>query len=100
MCCEYFLAVYIIVIFSMVSFEEQKLLMLIKSNVHINIVHAWLKCPLFYPKELFVSPTAAAQLLQLCLSLCDPMDCSPPGPSVHGILQAKILELVAMSFSR
>ena len=30
----------------------------------------------------------------------DPMDCSPPGSSVHGILQAKILELVATSFSR
>ena len=31
----------------------------------------------------------------LCLTLCDPMDCSPPGSSVHGILQAKILEWVA-----
>ena len=30
---------------------------------------------------------------QLCLTLCDPMDCSPPGSSVHGIFQAKILEL-------
>ena len=30
--------------------------------------------------------------LQSCLTLCDPMDCSPPGSSVHGILQAKILE--------
>ena len=30
----------------------------------------------------------------------DPMDCSPPGSSVHGILQARILEWVAMSFSR
>ena len=29
---------------------------------------------------------------QLCLTLCDPMDCSPPGSSVHGILQARILE--------
>ena len=38
--------------------------------------------------------------LQLCLTLCDPMDCSPPGFSVHGILQARILELVAMSSSR
>ena len=28
----------------------------------------------------------------LCLTLCDPMDCSPPGSSVHGILQARILE--------
>ena len=37
---------------------------------------------------------------QLCLTLCDPMDCSPPGSSVHGILQARILEWVAISFSR
>ena len=40
------------------------------------------------------------QLLQLCLTLCDPMDCSPPGSSVQGILQARILEWVAISSSR
>ena len=38
-------------------------------------------------------------ITQSCLTLCDPMDYSPPGSSVHGILQARILELVAMSFS-
>ena len=37
---------------------------------------------------------------QLCLTLCDPLDCSPPGSSVHGILQGKILEWVAILFSR
>ena len=37
---------------------------------------------------------------QLCLNLCDTMDCSPPGCSVHGILQARILEWVAIPFSR
>ena len=37
---------------------------------------------------------------QLCPTLCDPMDCSPPGSSVHGILQARTLELVAMPSSR
>ena len=37
---------------------------------------------------------------QMCPTLCDPMDCSPPGSSVHGILQARILEGVATSFSR
>ena len=37
--------------------------------------------------------------LQLCLTLCDPMDCSLPGSSVHGILQARILEGVAICFS-
>ena len=37
---------------------------------------------------------------QLCLTLCDPLDCSPPGSSVHGILQTRILQWVAISFSR
>ena len=37
---------------------------------------------------------------QLCLTLCDPMDCSPPGSSVHGILQAGILEWVAIPFCK
>ena len=37
---------------------------------------------------------------QLCLTLCDPMNCSPPGSSVHGIFQARILEWVAIPFSR
>ena len=37
-----------------------------------------------------------AKLLQSSLTLFDPMDCSPPGSSVHGILQARILEWVAM----
>ena len=40
------------------------------------------------------------QLLQLCLTPCDPMDRSPPGSSVHGILQARILEWVAMPSCR
>ena len=35
-----------------------------------------------------------------CLPLCDPMDCSTPSPSVHGISQVRILEWVAISFSR
>ena len=37
---------------------------------------------------------------QLCPTFCDPMDCSPPGSSVHGIFQARILEWVSISFSR
>ena len=38
--------------------------------------------------------------LQSCLTLCNPMACSPPGSSVHGVLQASILEWVAMPSSR
>ena len=37
---------------------------------------------------------------QSCPTLCDPTDCSPPGSSVRGILQVRILEWIAMSFSR
>ena len=41
-----------------------------------------------------------AKLLQLCPTLCNPMGCSPPGSPVHGILQARILEWIAVSSSR
>ena len=41
-----------------------------------------------------------AKLLQSCSTLCEPMDCSPPDSSVHGISQARILEGVAMPSSR
>ena len=37
---------------------------------------------------------------QSCLTLCDPLDCSPPGSTVHGISQVRILEWVAIPFSR
>ena len=41
----------------------------------------------------------AAKSLQLCLTLCNPIDSSPPGSSIPGILQARVLEWVAISFS-
>ena len=43
---------------------------------------------------------ATPSVSQSCLPLCNPMDCSPPGSSVQGILQARILVWVAISFSR
>ena len=39
-------------------------------------------------------------LVESCPTLCDPTDCSPPGSSVHGISQARVIEWVAISFSR
>ena len=50
----------------------------------------------YSPYVVFV----CAKSLQSYLTLCDPMDCSPPGSSVHGILQARILEWGAMPPSR
>ena len=41
-----------------------------------------------------------SEVVQSCPTLCDPVDCSPPGSSVHGILQARVLEWVAMPPSR
>ena len=50
----------------------------------------------------FPSPMheSESEVTQACLTLCDSVDCSPPGSFVHGILQARILEWVAISFSR
>ena len=54
---------------------------------------------LFSPYYMHLT-LCVCSVAQLCLTLCDPVDCSPPGPSVCGILQARILEWVAISFSR
>ena len=47
----------------------------------------------------FPSPMRESEVTQSCLTLSDPMDCSLPGSSVHGIFQARILELGAIAFS-
>ena len=50
-------------------------------------------------KKSAATAAAAAKLLQLCPTLCDPIDGSPPGSPVPGILQARTLEWVAISFA-
>ena len=52
-----------------------------------------------YTYNVCVCACVCAKLLQSCPTLCNPMDCSPPGSSVHGILQARILEWIAMPSS-
>ena len=59
----------------------------------------WNKKMLAPWKESYNQP-AAAKLLQSCPTLCDPIDSSPPGSPVPGILQARTLEWVAISFSK
>ena len=54
---------------------------------------------LFWIFRVFCFQTATAKSLQLCPTLCDPRDGSPPGSPVPGILQARTLEWVAISFS-
>ena len=48
---------------------------------------------------LYAAAAATAKSLHSCLTLCDPIDSSPPGSAVRGILQARTLEWVAISFS-
>ena len=56
-------------------------------------LHDWSQVKLFHM-------CVCVLVTELCPTLCDPMDCSPPGSSVHGILQARILEWVAFPSSR
>ena len=56
-----------------------------------QILHHW---------ATWEAPIRQVLVIESCPTLCNPMDCSPPGSSVHGILQARILERVAISFSR
>ena len=56
--------------------------------------------PFVFYAWVSISALQISEVSQLCLTLCGPMDCSPPGSSVHGIFQARILEWVAISFSR
>ena len=52
-----------------------------------------------WPQLSTSAAAAAAKSLQSCPTLCDPIDSSPPGSSIPGILQARTLEWVAISFS-
>ena len=54
---------------------------------------------IFVKHAAAAAAAAAAKSIQSCPTLCDPIDGSPPGSSVPGILQARILEWVAISFS-
>ena len=54
----------------------------------------------FFKHVMYPMVCVLCSVTQLCVTLCDPMDCSPPVSFVRGILQARILEWVAISFSR
>ena len=65
----------------------------LKCSFLIELLEAALSCP-------SAAAAAAAKSLQSCLTLCDPIDSSPPGSPVHRILQARIPEWIAIPFSR
>ena len=75
------------------SWSEWRLLFVVVLGLAVAVASPWgawvLRC----------TAAAAAKSLQSCLTLCDPRDGSPPGSTVPGILQARTLEWVAISFS-
>ena len=64
------------------------------SNKSDSCTIAWICCRTFSCSE------SESEVAQSCPTFCDPMDCSLPGSSLHGILQARVLEWGAISFSR
>ena len=75
-----------------------------QSWILLKLDLVWYKHLFLYPASLSLSSldssaAAAAKSLQSCPTLCDPIDGSPPGSPVPGILQARTLERVAISFS-
>ena len=68
---------------------HSKCLVVIELNKKLGCIHTMEYCVCVH-----------AKLLQSCLTLCDPIDYSPPGSSVHGILQARTLEWLTMPSSR
>ena len=77
--------------------ESKKLCKWIYTQIRNRLTHIESYNKLKVTKE--EAAAAAAKSLQLCLTLCDPIDDSPPGSPVPGILQARTLEWVAISFS-
>ena len=76
-------------------------ILIISALDHLSFVYVdlWFFFCLFKSTNRLCAAAAAAKSLQSCLTLCDPIDGSPPGPTVPGILQARTLEWVAISFS-
>ena len=66
--------------------------------VSFQLVSSTVKFLYFQVNLLDLSATATAKSLQLCPTMCDPIDSSPPGFPIPGILQARTLEWVAISF--
>ena len=85
------------------SYERPAHILRLSWTTHVTVRGPGLRFSNFMTQYVLVCVCVFAQACsfdQSCPTLCDPMDCNPSGSSVHGILQAGILERVAMLFSR
>ena len=87
-------------------YSSLRFISLIILLLFLDVILSWY--PLFWSRQLFMvcsnwsvstTATATAKSLQSCLTLCDPIDTSPPGSPIPGIFQARTLKWVAISFS-
>ena len=70
------------------------------SYFHIFLCVHSLALPLWWHQNDLYSTISESEVAQWCPTLCDPVDCSLSGSTVHGIFQARVLEWIAISFSR
>ena len=82
-----------------ILFSRVAVLLFIPANMCTKVL-VFLHFPSAYYFLFLLIVVVVVLVSQSCLTLCDPTDCSPPGSSVCGILQARILEWVAIPFSR
>ena len=81
--------------------NEIKRCLLLERKVMTNLDSILKSREMTLPTKVhLVSSVQFSSVAQLCLTLCDPMDCSLSSSSIHGIFQARVLEWVAISFSR
>ena len=94
--------------------QSQEQILSEKSTSYFQLTWLFTKFLLIYPQHRFQSlwnlslykkvgkwlEKSESEVIQSCPTLCDPLDCSLPGSSIHGIFQARILEWAVISFSR
>ena len=71
-----------------------------RNQTHVSCIGRQILYPLSHQGSPKHNHESESEVAQSCLTLCNPVDCSPPGFSTHGINQARTLEWVAISFSR
>ena len=91
-CCKLFFLLYVMSVLFVFRVDKVNTYKLVKFELWL-----WNLASLPFTDSVLLKCLLVAKLLQSCPTLCDPLDYSPPGSSVHGILQAKILEWVAIS---
>ena len=92
-------ALHVFNLFYLYSENALDTLLLISSQCHIQGLHNG-NLKTGHDGRIYTMVIIKSEVAQSCLTLCEPMDCSPPGSSILGIFQARVLQWVAISFSR